>query len=116
MSIARAYLISLLSRVLSLISHRVKHERLVGIPPFVNPDAWSDNLLDFRKMCLQTNPEKRPQVEELLKHPFITSCPCTEKDLMKQIQLAKKIKKESKFKWYLLFSFILLSLELFNYF
>lgn len=59
-------------------------------PPTVkDPSSWSDEFNDFLAKCLTADPLDRPNVEELLKHPFIQKA--CEKDGLKP--LVKKTKK-----------------------
>jgi len=41
-------------------------------PRLDHPNRWSKEFNDFLKQCLVKDPNKRPNVEELLKHPFIS--------------------------------------------
>jgi len=43
------------------------------VPPLKTADRWSKNLKHFLSLCLQKDPEKRPQAIELLQHPFLHS-------------------------------------------
>jgi len=40
-------------------------------PRLDHPNRWSKEFNDFLRNCLVKDPHKRPNVEELLKHPFI---------------------------------------------
>ena len=40
-------------------------------PRLDHPARWSKDFNDFLKLCLVKDPNKRPNVEELLKHPFV---------------------------------------------
>jgi len=40
-------------------------------PRLDHPNRWSKEFNDFLKQCLVKDPHKRPNVEDLLKHPFI---------------------------------------------
>ncbi len=42
-------------------------------PPQLDPDKFNPALCDLVDQCLQHDPNARPSVAELLKHPFITS-------------------------------------------
>ena len=40
-------------------------------PRLDHPSRWSKEFNDFLKQCLVKDPHKRPNIEELLKHPFV---------------------------------------------
>merc|ERR1719422_2319789 len=40
-------------------------------PKLDHPARWSKEFNDFLKLCLVKEPHKRPNIEELLKHPFV---------------------------------------------
>ena len=40
-------------------------------PPEIDPSKWSQKLRDFLKVCLTKDPHERPNVDQLLLHPFI---------------------------------------------
>merc|ERR1719323_834029 len=40
-------------------------------PRLDHPARWSKDFNDFLKLCLVKDPHKRPNIEELLKHPFV---------------------------------------------
>jgi len=42
-----------------------------GIPSLKKPDNWSLEFRKFVSMCLQLEPESRPEASQLLKHPFL---------------------------------------------
>ena len=47
-----------------------------GIPPLKDLDKWSPEFRDFYGKCLEKEVEKRPEANELLKHPFLQmACP-----------------------------------------
>jgi len=41
------------------------------VPPLKTAERWSKQLKHFLSVCLQKDPEKRPQAIELLQHPFL---------------------------------------------
>ena len=40
-------------------------------PRLDHPARWSKDFNNFLKLCLVKDPHKRPNIEELLKHPFV---------------------------------------------
>jgi len=42
-----------------------------GIPDLKTPTEWSRELQDFISKCLEKDPEKRPDSNDMLKHPFL---------------------------------------------
>ena len=40
-------------------------------PRLDHPSRWSREFNDFLKQCLVKDPHKRPNIEELLQHPFV---------------------------------------------
>ena len=42
-----------------------------GIPPLKDTDKWSPKFRDFYCKCLDKDVDKRPDANELLKHPFL---------------------------------------------
>eukprot|EP01119_Soliformovum_irregulare_P006046 TRINITY_DN177_c0_g1_i3.p1 TRINITY_DN177_c0_g1~~TRINITY_DN177_c0_g1_i3.p1 ORF type:complete len:931 (-),score=352.87 TRINITY_DN177_c0_g1_i3:97-2889(-) len=58
-------------------------------PTFTHPDKWSKEFRDFITICLAKSPEKRKTAEEMMQHPFITSC----KSKQVLIDLIQKRKK-----------------------
>jgi hypothetical protein len=50
-----------------------------GIPPLKEPNKWSPEFLDFYAKCLEKDADKRPDANELLRHPFLKkACPPAE--------------------------------------
>ena len=43
-------------------------------PTLKEPSKWSDDLVDFVRVCLTKLPEQRPSSHELLSHPFLFDC------------------------------------------
>jgi len=62
-----------------------------GIPPLKEPQKWSTELNEYVNKCLDKDPEKRPDANELLKHPFIRRS-CMPRDFSSVIVSAKQIK------------------------
>jgi len=62
-----------------------------GIPPLKEPQKWSSDLNDFFNKCLEKDVEKRPEANELLKHPFMMRA-CPGKDLIPIIKTAKDLR------------------------
>ena len=61
-------------------------------PTLDHPGRWSEDFNDFLKKCLIKDSNKRPSVEDLLKHPFGTE-PLDKKplvDLLSQVKQAVK--------------------------
>ena len=57
--------------------YEIHHSQVIYVipdhpaPSLRQPDIWSENFKDFIKSCLCKNPEERPNIKELLLHPFI---------------------------------------------
>ena len=51
-------------------------EKIACTPPkvedIINPNEHTDEFIDFVRLCLEIDPDKRPNASELIKHPFIT--------------------------------------------
>ncbi|ORZ24041.1 kinase-like domain-containing protein [Absidia repens] len=48
-----------------------------GVPGLDHPEQWSDVFIDFIKQCTTMDANRRPDAEQLLKHPFLrlaTTC------------------------------------------
>ena len=60
-----------------------------GIPSLKEPSKWSHDLIDFLGLCLQPQPDLRPEAATLLQHSFITKS-CTPDILVPLIQAAKE--------------------------
>ncbi|ORZ11232.1 kinase-like domain-containing protein [Absidia repens] len=43
-----------------------------GIPKLDNPEQWSSALIDFIEQCTLMDATRRPNAEQLLKHPFLS--------------------------------------------
>ncbi|KAJ3437533.1 sterile20-like kinase isoform b-related [Anaeramoeba flamelloides] len=67
-------------------------------PTFKEPEKWSKNLKDLLSKCLEKDPEKRPNAEELLKLPIFTKCKSTKQTFSQKIMRTKVIKQQLKFK------------------
>eukprot|EP01089_Gocevia_fonbrunei_P022203 TRINITY_DN888_c0_g1_i1.p1 TRINITY_DN888_c0_g1~~TRINITY_DN888_c0_g1_i1.p1 ORF type:complete len:569 (-),score=145.10 TRINITY_DN888_c0_g1_i1:66-1772(-) len=63
-----------------------------GIPPLKDQSAWSDEFKDFIAKSLEKDPKKRPDADDLLKHPFIKFA-CNKQELVPAMEKAKKIKQ-----------------------
>lgn len=61
-------------------------------PTLEKADRWSPEFHDFIAKCLEKNPKKRPNCEELLLHPFVANCDKNPKVL--QDLCARKAKYE----------------------
>ncbi|KAJ3123796.1 Mitogen-activated protein kinase kinase kinase kinase 3 [Nowakowskiella sp. JEL0407] len=44
-------------------------------PPKLKDDHWSNNFKHFLSLCLEKNPDRRPNAAELLSHPFVAENP-----------------------------------------
>ncbi|KAJ5074609.1 sterile20-like kinase isoform b-related [Anaeramoeba ignava] len=68
-------------------------------PKFSEPDKWSSNCKDFLSKCLIKNPNERPNVEDLLEHPFIkTAKDCSQtlyEIVSKSKEIIQKLKRKS---------------------
>jgi p21-activated kinase 1 len=42
------------------------------VPSLAEPEAWSDSFNNFLSKCLQKRPKQRPNITELLHHPFLS--------------------------------------------
>jgi len=61
-------------------------------PGFTHPEQWSKEFRDFIACCLVKSPDKRKNAEELLQHPFVTSC----KPKQVLVDMVMKLKKAQK--------------------
>jgi len=59
------------------------------VPPLKTADRWSKDLKHFLSLCLQKDPEKRPQAIELLQHPFLHST-CSAGDFRDNVLTKRK--------------------------
>eukprot|EP01102_Stenamoeba_stenopodia_P001528 TRINITY_DN1131_c0_g1_i2.p1 TRINITY_DN1131_c0_g1~~TRINITY_DN1131_c0_g1_i2.p1 ORF type:complete len:120 (-),score=29.44 TRINITY_DN1131_c0_g1_i2:217-576(-) len=64
-----------------------------GIPGLKEPKKWSAPFKDFVAQCLEKDYEKRPNAEDLLKHPFLKMA-CDPSDLKKVMEKAKSLREE----------------------
>jgi len=64
-----------------------------GVPPLVNRDKWSVELLDFLDQCLIVDPESRPAAATLLAHPFLKKS-CIAKVFANAIRESKYLKEK----------------------
>jgi len=62
-----------------------------GIPPLKAPHKWSPEFNDFFSKCLEKEVDKRPEANELLKHPFIATA-CDARDFAPIIVQAKQLR------------------------
>jgi len=62
-----------------------------GIPPLKEPQKWSADFNDFFNKCLEKDVEKRPNADELLKHPFVHRA-CDQKDLVPTVKASKQLR------------------------
>eukprot|EP01097_Dermamoeba_algensis_P002055 TRINITY_DN1819_c0_g1_i1.p1 TRINITY_DN1819_c0_g1~~TRINITY_DN1819_c0_g1_i1.p1 ORF type:complete len:481 (+),score=95.68 TRINITY_DN1819_c0_g1_i1:68-1510(+) len=60
-----------------------------GIPELKEPQKWSSELRSFVSTCLTKELDKRPNAQELLKHPFLQKA-CTKGEFVPLIAQAKK--------------------------
>lgn len=61
-------------------------------PTLQEPESWSNEFKDFLNQCLEKDPEKRLNAEQLSKHPFLEKACSLDfiPDLVKQAKGAKK--------------------------
>jgi len=62
-----------------------------GIPPLKEPHKWSADLNDFFAKCLEKDVDKRPNAEQLLKHPFLNRS-CSPAEMGPLVKTAKDIR------------------------
>jgi len=60
-----------------------------GIPDLKEPSKWSQNFQNFVSLCLEKDPNQRPDASELLKHPFMKTS-TGGKGLVEAIEAARK--------------------------
>ncbi|KAI8079941.1 kinase-like domain-containing protein [Halteromyces radiatus] len=63
-----------------------------GIPPFSEPDRWSEQFKDFVQKCTTVDPTKRPDAATLLRHPFVLSV-ATKEDIVKLIEETRQLEE-----------------------
>jgi len=61
-----------------------------GAPALKKAKNWSNDFKHFVSLCLQKEPNKRPNAIELLQHPFIASA-CTQHELKLYLDKARKL-------------------------
>jgi serine/threonine protein kinase len=61
-----------------------------GIPPLKDTGKWSAEFMDFYSKCLEKDHDKRPDANELLKHPFLKRA-CAPQELVSAITQAKQV-------------------------
>lgn len=61
-----------------------------GVPALKEASKWSKDLQDFLSLCLNKEPDQRPDAATLLKHPFITKAM---RDTKQAGELARAIKE-----------------------
>ena len=79
-------------------------EKIAIDPPkaenFISKDEHTDDFIDFVNQCLEINPEKRPNAQQLLKHRFITKLAQGSEYLKKlikdNISLVEKFREEEE--------------------
>jgi len=64
-------------------------------PELQEPDNWSSEFKDFLNLCLEKDFEKRPNAEEMFKHPFLEKA-CSLDFIPELVKQAKKAKKNNK--------------------
>ncbi|CAO3652216.1 unnamed protein product [Cunninghamella echinulata] len=65
-----------------------------GLPPFLEPDRWSEQFKDFVKQCTTVDPEKRPDANALLRHPFVLSV-ATKEDIVQLIEETRQLEDDN---------------------
>lgn len=65
-----------------------------GVPPIRDYHKYSKDYHDFVGLCLEKDPEKRPDAADLLKHPFLKKA-CAAEDLYTVVEKARGIKESS---------------------
>eukprot|EP00026_Physarum_polycephalum_P001858 Phypoly_transcript_01861.p1 GENE.Phypoly_transcript_01861~~Phypoly_transcript_01861.p1 ORF type:complete len:972 (+),score=266.06 Phypoly_transcript_01861:362-2917(+) len=65
-----------------------------GVPPIRDPQKYSKEYHDFVGLCLEKDPEKRPDATELLKHPFLKKA-CPGEEIYTVVEKARAIKESS---------------------
>jgi len=63
-----------------------------GIPPFKDPAQWSEELIDFRNLCLTIEPDERPGGEHLLQHSFLKKA-CNRQDIIRLLETVENIRE-----------------------
>jgi len=63
------------------------------VPPLREADMWSAELKQFLSLCLQRDPNKRPQAIELLQHPFLHRA-CSSIDFLEVVFMDRRKKKD----------------------
>jgi len=66
-----------------------------GCPALSNLDAWSPELNDFVKICLKKKPEKRANLELLMKHPWLQPA-ASDPNTNRLIPLIKTVKEKAR--------------------
>jgi hypothetical protein len=66
-----------------------------GIPDLKDASKWSKEMNDFVLKCLEKDPERRIDSNELLKHPFLKRV-CQPKDLVPTVKTAKYHKQQQQ--------------------
>lgn len=65
-----------------------------GVPPIRDPHKYSKEYHDFVGLCLEKDPERRPEAAELLKHPFLKKASSGD-DIYTVVEKARVIKESS---------------------
>lgn len=61
--------------------------------PALKEEGWSDEFKEFLKLCTTDDPNKRPDADTLLQHPFLTYV-ATTKEMIELIEETRTLESQ----------------------